>query len=84
MVLETIQDLILVSKVVNHAVIYDASKRIMDWIGSGGTEKDDYVQKQLAYVSKMINIGACASIDIKQLAEVAKLAKAQSGYGMYE
>ena len=31
----------------------DAAKRIGDWILSGGTEKDEYVQRQIKFVKKL-------------------------------
>lgn len=82
MILENIQDLILISKVVNNNIIYDTSKRIMDWIGSGESPDDKYVKDQLAYVSNVIN-SCTSSIDIKKLSDISKQAKEKSMYKYY-
>lgn len=34
-------------------VLEDVSKRISDWIASGGKEEDEYIQRQIQYLERL-------------------------------
>lgn len=82
MVLESIQDFILVSKGLHNAVVYDVAKRMMNWLGAGGSEDDKYIKDQLKYASTIINHDT-KSMGIKKLSDIAKNAKENSNYRNY-
>ena len=46
-------DILLYDEVIPHHYKQDVIKRINDWCGAGGSEKDDYVKRQYEYLLRV-------------------------------
>ena len=48
-----LMDILLYDEIIPHHYKQDVIKRVNDWCGAGGSEKDDYVKRQCEYLLRV-------------------------------
>ena len=54
--INTIDDFLKITHKLPTTVLLDIDKRIGDWLGTGGTYEDSYMQQQFRYAERVLEV----------------------------